>query len=79
MAGCYGLANVSKNTYDGGNVYSKTDPPVFFAHYWLEDSYLVIRAENVICPDYSVAKNGSLVAYRWDEEKTIDNKHFVWV
>ena len=61
------------------NVYPQAAPPVFFGHYWLEDRYPVIQAANVICLDYSVAKNGSLVAYRWSGEEVLDNKHFVSV
>ena len=61
------------------NIYPSDAPPVFFGHYWLEDKYPVIQSENVICLDYSVAKNGSLVAYRWSGEEVIDNRHFVMV
>ena len=61
------------------NIYPSGAPPVFFGHYWLEDKFPVIQTENVICLDYSVAKNGSLVAYRWSGEGEIDNKHFVMV
>ena len=59
--------------------YSKDAPPVFFGHYWLDDSYPVVQAENVICLDYSIAKGGSLVAYRWNGEEQINNRHFVSV
>jgi Calcineurin-like phosphoesterase len=61
------------------NIYSADAPPVFFGHYWLEDPYPVIQASNVICLDYSVAKEGYLVAYRWNGEDSIDKKHFVVV
>jgi hypothetical protein len=59
--------------------YSKDNPPVFFGHYWLDDSYLVIQAANVICLDFSIAKGGSLVAYRWNGEEQINDRHFVSV
>ena len=59
--------------------YSIDAPPVFFGHYWLEDSYPVIQAANVICLDYSIAKGGSLVAYRWNGEEQINDRHFVSV
>ena len=59
--------------------YSKDAPPVFFGHYWLDDDYPVVQAANVICLDYSIAKGGSLVAYRWNGEHHIHNKHFVSV
>ncbi len=61
------------------NIYPSKAPPVFFGHYWLEDQYPVIQSENVICLDYSVAKDGALVAYRWSGEEVIDNRHFVLV
>ena len=59
--------------------YSKNAPPVFFGHYWLDDTYPVVQAANVICLDYSIAKQGSLVAYRWNGEEQINNRHFVSV
>ena len=59
--------------------YSKIAPPVFFGHYWLDDSYPVVQAANVICLDYSIAKGGSLVAYRWNGEEQINNRHLVSV
>jgi hypothetical protein len=40
--------------------------PLFFGHYWL-DGIPRIEAENAVCLDYSVAKGGHLVAYRWNE------------
>jgi hypothetical protein len=42
------------------------EAPVFFGHYWL-DGIPRIEAENAVCLDYSVAKGGHLVAYRWNE------------
>ncbi len=61
------------------NIYPADAPPVFFGHYWLEDKYPVIQAANVICVDFSVAKEGALVAYRWSGEEVVDNRHFVSV
>jgi len=61
------------------NIYPGDAPPVFFGHYWLEDKFPVIQSENVICLDYSVAKDGALVGYQWSGEAVIDNKHFVMV
>ena len=39
--------------------------PVFFGHYWL-NGIPQIENQNAICLDYSVAKGGKLVAYRFD-------------
>ena len=60
-------------------VYPKEAPPVFFGHYWMEDSYPVIQSSNVVCLDYSIAKEGILVAYRWNGEALIENRHFMSV
>lgn len=45
------------------------DKPIFFGHYWLKDENPTISNSNAICLDYSVAKNGHLVAYSLDTEK----------
>ena len=37
--------------------------PVFFGHYWLKGEPEIV-APNAVCLDYSVAQNGTLVAYR---------------
>jgi hypothetical protein len=61
------------------SIYPADAVPVFFGHYWLEDKFPVIQSENVICLDYSVAKEGALVAYRWNGEQKVINDHFVFV
>jgi len=61
------------------NIYPYDAALVFFGYYWLEDKFPVIQTANVICLDYSVAKNGSLVAYRWSGVQVLDNGHFVSV
>jgi hypothetical protein len=33
----------------------------------------------VACVDYSVAKGGKLVAYRWDSEPFLENSKLDWV
>ena len=45
----------------------------------MEDAYPVIQASNVVCLDYSIAKGGNLVAYRWQGEAQLNNSHFVHV
>ena len=59
--------------------YPADAPPVFFGHYWMEDTTPVIQEKNVVCLDYSVAKGGSLVAYRWNGERELDTKNLVRV
>jgi len=54
------------------------EKPVFFGHYWLRDTPSVYR-HNIYCLDYSVAKEGKLVAYRYDGEKRLTNEKLVFV
>lgn len=58
--------------------YGEDEPPLFFGHYWREGTPSLIRP-NLVCLDYSGVKGGSLVAYRFDGEKTLDNAKLVWV
>jgi hypothetical protein len=55
--------------------YPEGEPPVFVGHYWLNlqdpDVPLAPLAPNVACLDYSVAKQGYLVAYRWNGEQEL--------
>lgn len=54
--------------------YGIDQPPVFIGHYWLPaDATKRPMAVNVACLDYSVAKGGDLIAYRWDGELDICN------
>lgn len=57
--------------HDGGT-------PVFVGHYWLTGTPAVL-SDKVACLDYSVAKGGKLVAYRWDGEQTLDASKLQWV
>lgn len=66
---------VSKN-----EPYPATEKPVFFGHYWLPgNSATSVYGRNICCVDYSVAKAGKLVAYRWQGEQSLDpsNIHYV--
>ncbi|MEO9932315.1 hypothetical protein [Rhodopirellula bahusiensis] len=53
-------------------------PPVLVGHYWLTGTPVPLSV-NVACTDYSVAKNGKLVAYRWDGETALSAQKFHWV
>lgn len=57
--------------HDGGK-------PVFVGHYWLTGMPSLL-SDKVACLDYSVAKGGKLVAYRWDGEPTLDASKLHWV
>jgi len=58
--------------------YSPREKPVFFGHYWLKGQPSLYR-NNVCCLDYSVAKEGKLVAYRFDSESDLGVGKLVWV
>jgi hypothetical protein len=50
--------------------------PIFIGHYWFTGTPRLLRG-NVACLDYSVARGGHLVCYRWDGEKILDESNFV--
>lgn len=58
--------------------YPAEAPPVFFGHYWLWGEPAPL-ADNVACLDYSVARGGPLLAYRWRGEGSLRRGHFLWV
>jgi hypothetical protein len=51
--------------------YPREERPVFFGHYWLRGEPTLHR-ENICCLDYSVAKGGHLLAYRFDDEAILN-------
>jgi hypothetical protein len=53
-------------------------PPVLFGHYWFTGKPEVI-SPRFACLDYSVAKDGPLVAYRWDGEEVLSSEKLAWV
>jgi hypothetical protein len=55
---------------------SMDDPPVFVGHYWLVGTP-TIQTPRVAVLDYSAAKSGPLVAYRWEGETDLVNTGFV--
>lgn len=50
--------------------------PVFFGHHWFSGTPR-IESTKVACLDWSVAKGGPLVAYRWDGEDELSSNNFV--
>jgi len=58
--------------------YLTDDKKVFFGHYWLKGEPSLYK-QNICCLDYSVAKNGKLVAYRLDSEEVLEANKFVFV
>ena len=58
--------------------YPDNAPPVFIGHYWLKGTPTPL-ADNIACLDYSVAKHGKLVAYRWSGEQTLSTDNFSYI
>ncbi len=68
---------VETDTKTNKDYYYKEDElPVFFGHYWFKGNPK-IESNNVACVDYSVAKGGRLVAYKWNGERELRNEGFV--
>ena len=60
--------------------YAQDKPPVFFGHYFKpEDCPLEPELTNLACLDYSVAKGGPMVAYRWDGEQVLNPAKYLAV
>lgn len=49
--------------------------PVIVGHYWFSGAHRVL-SDKVACVDYSAAKGGPLVAYRWSGETALIDAHF---
>lgn len=58
--------------------YGADEPLLFVGHYWRSGRPAPIRP-NLACLDYSAVLYGKLVAYRLDQETTLDPRKFVWV
>jgi hypothetical protein len=60
------------------NYYSTENKVLFFGHYWLKNQPSLFK-KNICCLDYSVARGGKLVSYRFDGEDELDNSKFVFI
>jgi len=58
--------------------YRNDDNKVFFGHYWLKGEPSLYK-KNICCLDYSVAKDGKLVAYRLNGEDSLESKNLIYV
>ena len=58
--------------------YHALEKPVFYGHYWL-NGLPSLQRENICCLDYSVAKQGYLVSYRYDGEALLSSDKLVFV
>ncbi len=59
--------------------YGREERPIFVGHYWMQGDRPARLANNVACLDWSVARGGPMVAYRFDGEDEIENERFVAV
>ncbi len=59
--------------------YGREERPIFVGHYWMKGETPTRLANNVACLDWSVARGGPIVAYRFDGEAEVDNRRFVAV
>ena len=52
--------------------------PVFYGHYWRQDppEHLMDWTAHTACVDFSAVRGGTLVAYRWSGEQTIELAHY---
>ena len=55
--------------------YRQDQPLCFIGHYWMHGIPAPL-APNIACLDYSVAKDGKLVAYRWSGEDRLISENF---
>jgi len=69
---------IEQTVIDDSHHYHEEHPPLFVGHYWLDDETPTPLSDNSACLDFSIAKNGKLVAYRWLGEKTLKESNFVW-
>jgi hypothetical protein len=53
--------------------------PVFIGHSSLNDHIPALQSSNVVCLNYSIAKDGHLVAYRWNGEERLLNENLLFV
>ena len=58
--------------------YKRDEKAVFFGHYWLKGQPCVFK-NNVCCLDYSIAKKGKLVAYRFNGEEKLNDSALFYV
>jgi hypothetical protein len=56
--------------------FPKVKKPTFIGHYWMTGRPEPL-SENTACLDYSVAKGGQLVAYRYDGENRLRSDKFI--
>lgn len=53
--------------------------PTFFGHYWFSSMPPTPTSPTTACVDYSVARGGKLVAYRWDGEQKLSPHKYCFI
>ena len=53
--------------------------PTFFGHYWFSNMPPAPTSPTTACVDYSVARGGTLVAYRWDGEQQLSSNNYCFI
>ena len=71
------LHDIELTQVDESHSYHASYPPVFVGHYW-HNGIPGPLSDNCACLDYSVAKNGKLVAYLWRGESILKESNFDW-
>lgn len=69
---------IEKSEIKYSDFYSREDKKVFFGHYWLKGEPSLYK-DNICCLDYSVAKGGKLVAYRFNGEDKLKSSNLTYV
>jgi len=58
--------------------YPADAPPLFIGHYFKPaDAAFIPEAPNLACLDHSAAKDGPLVAYRWQGEEILTSENYI--
>jgi len=57
---------------------SQEEIPILFGHFWFTGEPLP-QTPYAACLDYSVARGGKLVCYRWDGNPPLDKAKFFWL
>lgn len=69
--------DISEFNHDYDFYYEKQHIPVFFGHYWMDANKVQLMSTNACCVDYSIAKEGILVAYRHTQREVLSNSLFI--
>lgn len=56
---------------------TRVTKPTVFGHYWMRGAPTVLSPQHA-CVDFSVARGGPLVAYRWQGESELNSAHFAY-